>query len=1234
MPNGLRLLLLGPPQIFLDDQPITGLSSSKARALLFYLAVSASSSQQAEPLPQSRDRIAALLWSELSNTKARQNLRTVLPELRRTLGDYLRIERNTIAFNSSLPYWLDVAEIRRTLSRVDATSDLSARQDALALYRGEFLEGFHVQNAPAFEEWLLSEREQIHTLIFEGSFDLTQRLIEQNDLTAALQMNRRTLELEPWSEPVHRQQMLLLAKTGQRSAALSQYEECRRILREEFQVDPLPVTTELYEEIRSGALLEGATEPMAMEEATSDGNVLPSTTVELSADEVDVEEHGVQQPIATDHALPQAPRIHGRKRELATLFRWIVEEGCHLVGIFGIGGQGKTTLATAFVHSINDMSAQESSRLGFDRVIWQSLRNAPTADEVLLQWIVRLSGQSVTRLPSNLDQQIALLVDFLRRQRSLIVLDNLESIMQDDQKGGSFRSGFEEYEQVIAGVAAGGHQSCFLLTGRQRLRSLRRWEEENPSVRTLSLPGLSVNSAKALLVARGLTGTENEMDALIHRYSGNPLALNLVAETVQEIFEGKIPHFLENETLVFDDIRHVLDQQFARLTELERDTMTWLAVAREPQRFNRLRNLFATPPDSRRLLEAVRSLTRHSLVEDLGRGIELQNVVLEYVTERLTDEFTQECLAATGNIEENQRFVPDVVNRFSLCLAQVQEYVRNSQRRQLLDPVLRRLVDNLGHEGATLHLQTLLAQLRLNPPPRGYAATNILHLLLVLGADLRRADLSNLYFRELYLRGTSLPEVNCSNATFVDAVFTEPLGLIYGVTFSPGGDYVAAGSSDGDIYIWRTADQQLVRILHTEGQAIQSLSTAQERTQIGDGQLMLAYACLDGSIGLWPISPDENGAEPRLLLDERQRSILSVKLKPDAQEVVAIDIEGQVFHWRSQAIGEWHMFQQHTTIPTRRGLIAFSAEAQFVAVGSRDGVVHVLDLESSEVLFELRMNTSSMTALAMNQDHNLLVAGDTAGHITMWDLESSQIVQEIQSTSAAIDALAFRADGKMLVSTHGVCDHSVRLWQLDQERTWRLDRTLLGHDHIIWDVTFGLTSPRRETQSVADKQHLLVSGGSDQTVRVWDVKTGHALYTMRGLPRALSAIATFPVHGADDDPNNNLVQNSRFFLAAVGYDGCVHRWDVQNNQGHVKQRTLESVGAPLYAVATSQDGRMIAGAGHDSSIYLWDHASGDLIQRLQGHMGSIECVAIHPTGRLLASGGVDGELRIWELYLG
>ena len=234
----LSLSLLGPFQVTLDGQPVTGFKSNKVRALLAYLAVEADR-------PHRREVLAGLLWPDWPDRDALNNLRYALSNLRRVIGDrtaeppFLLITRDTLQFNVASDYWLDVTAFTEMVE-VDKThpSAIDQLQQAVALYRGSFLEGFSVGDSPAFEEWALFTRERLGRQMSSALHRLSATYEQQGEYEKAQACAWRQVELEPWDEAAHQQLMRTLALSGQRSAALAQYETCRRLLAEELGVEP------------------------------------------------------------------------------------------------------------------------------------------------------------------------------------------------------------------------------------------------------------------------------------------------------------------------------------------------------------------------------------------------------------------------------------------------------------------------------------------------------------------------------------------------------------------------------------------------------------------------------------------------------------------------------------------------------------------------------------------------------------------------------------------------------------------------------------------------------------------------------------------------------------------------------------------------------------------------------------------------------------------------------------
>jgi DNA-binding SARP family transcriptional activator len=234
----ITLRLLGECEVCCALKPIH-LETTKTTALLVYLALM--------PGPHDRHKLADLLWGNLPDAKAQRALRHALWNLRRFVCDpapvaTLPITTHTVAWNPQADYWLDAQVFRQLI-------DACALDAAVALYQGDLLDSFYVSNAPAFEEWLLSEREHLRSALLSALQQLVQQKMTQHDYAAGITYARRILELDEWREEAHRELMRLLVLSGQRSAALVQYEKCCRILAKELGVQPSAETQQLYEEI-------------------------------------------------------------------------------------------------------------------------------------------------------------------------------------------------------------------------------------------------------------------------------------------------------------------------------------------------------------------------------------------------------------------------------------------------------------------------------------------------------------------------------------------------------------------------------------------------------------------------------------------------------------------------------------------------------------------------------------------------------------------------------------------------------------------------------------------------------------------------------------------------------------------------------------------------------------------------------------------------------------------------
>lgn len=268
----LTLLLLGIPRVERDGRAVI-IERHKSLALLAYLSVTA--------VPHRRDELAALFWPELDQARARAALRRTLSALNVALaGDWLQADRETIGLLPSASVGLDVNQFHRLLAQCRQHGHpetavcphcLPLLAQAAALYHGDFLSGFTLRDAPAFDEWQFFETETLRRELASVLERLAGGHGARREFEIAIRHARRWLAIDPLHEPAHCQLMRLYAWADQRHAALRQYAECVRLLEQELGVPPQTATTELYQAIKQNhlppatELLASATTPFIWE---------------------------------------------------------------------------------------------------------------------------------------------------------------------------------------------------------------------------------------------------------------------------------------------------------------------------------------------------------------------------------------------------------------------------------------------------------------------------------------------------------------------------------------------------------------------------------------------------------------------------------------------------------------------------------------------------------------------------------------------------------------------------------------------------------------------------------------------------------------------------------------------------------------------------------------------------------------------------------------------------------
>ncbi|MDJ0754455.1 MAG: tetratricopeptide repeat protein [Ardenticatenaceae bacterium] len=379
--NRLALHFLGSFQVILDGKPVSTFRSDKVRALLAYLALEFDR-------PHQRESLAAIFWPDMPLQAALKNFRLSLHRLRQTLEDlenvppFLQITRETVQFNMAT-CWLDVTAFSEILKEVEThphqhietcSTCLTKLEEAVELYRGDFLQGFYLDENLSFSEWALLKRESMHRRTLWALHHLAAYYRRRGEHGRALNFAWRQLELEPWREEAHRQVMEILAQRGERSAALAQYEVCCRILAEEFEAEPTEETTILYERIRL-------------------------VTVGR-------------------HNLPGQPTAFiGREEELAEVIKLLEDPECRLLTIVGPGGIGKTRLALEAAATRIDTFLEGVHFVSLVPVESTAFLASAVADTLRLSFSENQNPQEQ-------------LLDYLHEKELLLLLDNFEHLLE------------------------------------------------------------------------------------------------------------------------------------------------------------------------------------------------------------------------------------------------------------------------------------------------------------------------------------------------------------------------------------------------------------------------------------------------------------------------------------------------------------------------------------------------------------------------------------------------------------------------------------------------------------------------------------------------------------------------------------------------------------------------------------------------------------------------------------
>jgi len=615
----LQIQFFGGFHVQLGEEPIKAFNTDKVRALFIYLV--AESRQKFQ-----RSHLAGLLWSDIPDEQAMHNLRQAISLLRKALQEegqsIIFADRDQVGIHPGANLRVDILDFTVLIEKAYChhknqhglgTINIVALKKALQLYQNPFLDRYHLNVSPLFDEWLLITREKFDTLAVEGLAYLADYYECRDEKTSAIQMLRKIIHIMPWDESAHYQLIQLLAHDQQWSTALKQYASLVQYLKNDLNVSPEPKTVALFEQVRAQSLSEPKNGPSKKPQ------------------------HNL--PLLTN-------RFVGRENEINSLSEMIANPAQRLINITGLGGVGKTRLALEI--------AQHQVGVFQQGVFVILLRNINSFEGFLSEIGIVLS--IIFSDQTNKQQQV---LDYCRNKHLLMLLDNLDELSMQKEVQLFLETWVKECNHVQ-----------ILVTSRNKVKI-----EDEIVFQLDGLDFQSVNKTSdhlqqlpdaALLFAQRVQTIQRKFEItdennqtilkLCKLVEGHPLAIELVAGSICGKVEQKIEETIEQGMGAFisaitsrqqhhQTLSAVFEMSWVRLTLHEQSTLARIAIFKGGFEEEPVKEIFGI--NSHRLT----SLLDKSLLRVSFQGrYDLHEIVRQFAEQKLME--SGEWESAVGSLSD------------------------------------------------------------------------------------------------------------------------------------------------------------------------------------------------------------------------------------------------------------------------------------------------------------------------------------------------------------------------------------------------------------------------------------------------------------------------------------------------------------------------------------------------------------------------------------------------------
>lgn len=560
--RGLNVRLLGRPRLEFDGQPMTRLLGAKPQALVFYLAAEGGG-------PVARGQLATLLWGALDESAARANLRLALTRLRQRLPGVVAADAGAVGLSAQVPTFVDLRQVE-SAAALDDEAPLESLEAAASSCRGPFLDGFELSGAEAFDDWVRRERARSQRSAQALLRRLAERLEARGTIDRAIAAAQQWIELDDTDEAAHCSLMRLMAASGQRTAAIAQYESLRRILIESLGARPSAQTYELYRRIHADA-------PSPPRPATVDPEAPDSQTPASDGGDEAQGDCGPRPDalVPVESSLPDdSSALIGRAVELDEIERRLLDPQCRALTLVGPGGIGKTRLVLTLARELGVRFA--------DGAVFLSAASLGDGGEPVVMLADAIAAQAGVRRGGSVDVGDSLAAALAER-RMLLVLDNLESV--------------PDAGRLVSAIADGAPGIKVLATSRRRLGGRREWLYDVPGLALVADEAGDGMSAAARLFVREAARLDPAFDAracladierICAMVGGMPLAIEIAARALRAHGCAALAHRIAAGGALVDpdrdrmdphgSIERIIAQGWTGLGSADRDAAMRLAI--------------------------------------------------------------------------------------------------------------------------------------------------------------------------------------------------------------------------------------------------------------------------------------------------------------------------------------------------------------------------------------------------------------------------------------------------------------------------------------------------------------------------------------------------------------------------------------------------------------------------------------------------------------------------------